>query len=364
MAERPCLYLQGSGSVPTNDGTDDRTLLAAILGGDPFGSLVPGIGAIGRGHGVLSGSALQVTENVTPDSNVRVGPGVASVRGTAGGQYGAYVCSLDATETLAIAAKSGTSGQDRKDLVVAQVKDNEFGVAGDAWTTAVVQGTTGSSPSDPTVPASSLVLARVNVLGGSGSTVITDADIDDLRPQARCVGGITPVAQASDFPNPQDFDVVWDESDASLKIRNNGVWRTVSINYDGEWIQFTPNWNGSVSIGNGVQYGRVWKMGRMVTGVAGFTRGSTSTQSGQIQMVPPYPIHVPNRNFARYLLGTRGYDSSGSGVWSAVGEINPQTQLFEHFTTAGLPIWDPTNPFTWSENDSFHILFNYESVAP
>ena len=123
---------------------------------------------------------------VSPSSpaamSVQVDLGSAVVQGDDQVFQGKYLVRSDAVTTgLAIGAAPG-SGQ-RNDLVVLQVRDQNAGVGtnNDAIIT-VVPGTPSSTPVDPAVPNSALVLARVRVPSGTSS--ITAGLIDDLRVQA------------------------------------------------------------------------------------------------------------------------------------------------------------------------------------
>jgi len=361
MAERDCLYVQGASGLPAYDAVDDRTLVAAVLGGDAFTSLVPGIGAVGRGHGVLASDALAVAQSGAGAAGVLVAPGLASVRGTSGTQYGAYLCPLDATENLQIDAKSATTGQNRKDLVVARVSDNQYGVAGDTWAPAVIKGVTSGSATDPNVTAATLVLARVNVFGGAGSTVIVTTNIDDLRPQARCVGGITPVTSTTAFPNPQDFDFVWSQTDSTLRVRKGTDWLVVGVNYDAPWTTFTPDWKSSVTIGDGNHYGRFIRLGRTVIGVAGFARGAGTTQAGKIKLAVPVPCNDPGITAFKYPCGARMHDNSAAVGYAAAGDVDPVNQEIVDFNTIGALPWSNTQPVTWATNDRLHVFYTYEA---
>lgn len=94
---------------------------------------------------------------------------------------GTYLCTSDAVENVAITAAPG-AGSTRIDLIVARVYDTEYGDGSDEWTLEAVTGTPGPSPSEPSAPAGSVVLARVNV--GSSVSAITNANIADRRGRA------------------------------------------------------------------------------------------------------------------------------------------------------------------------------------
>src|SRR5262245_42861205 len=115
MTVQKCLFIHGSGGSPTYAAGDTRNMLAALFGGTNFEAVSPGIGAVARGHGVLSGGALVVTANGTPNNHVFVAAGIASVRGTQNNNQGAYLCPLDASFDITVPAAHATL--DRKDLI-------------------------------------------------------------------------------------------------------------------------------------------------------------------------------------------------------------------------------------------------------
>ena len=142
-------------------------------------------------EGTIGAASFAVTQRAVPSMAVDVAAGVAVVTGDDQAFQGKYLCREEATTanlTIAAAPGSGT----RYDLVVLRVNDpNAGGAAGDNAVVAVVTGTPSGSPTDPAVPPSALVLARVRVASGTGT--ITNAMIDDLRVPVRVTGATAPV---------------------------------------------------------------------------------------------------------------------------------------------------------------------------
>lgn len=128
-------------------------------------------------HGVRTSTDLAVTANGTPNMSVNVAAGEAFIIGTEQAEQGAYHVYNDATVNKTIAAADATNP--RYDLIVAKVQDAEYSGATNAWSLAVVTGTPAASPADPTVPANSITLARVQV--DAGVTSIVSGKITDLR---------------------------------------------------------------------------------------------------------------------------------------------------------------------------------------
>lgn len=138
---------------------------------------------------------LVVTASGTTNVAVAAGeiwfPG--SDNATDQGMYCAY---NSASINLAIAA---TSTNPRKDLIIAQVRDNDYGDGTDDCRIVVLQGTAASSPVDPTLPANSVALARVTVPASTSN--ITSGMVTDLRPviygPVQFPGGGVPTSGAS-----------------------------------------------------------------------------------------------------------------------------------------------------------------------
>jgi hypothetical protein len=101
--------------------------------------------------------------------NVKVSTGFAMVRG--------HFYKSDAIETLTISAANATNP--RRDLVVLRLNPTANSIV-----LAVVAGTAGASPSDPTLTQTDegtyeFPIARVNV--AAGATTISAGNVDDLR---------------------------------------------------------------------------------------------------------------------------------------------------------------------------------------
>ena len=134
-------------------------------------------------EGVLGAGSFLVSERgAGTNMTVDITAGVAVVTGDDQAFQGKYLCREQAATTgvtITTAPGSGT----RHDLVVLQIQDpNAGGAAGDNAVLKVIAGATGNS-TDPAVPDSALVLARVRV--ATGTAAITDAMIDDLRVGSR-----------------------------------------------------------------------------------------------------------------------------------------------------------------------------------
>lgn len=164
----------------THPAEETRQALGSLLG-TATGSFAGGVGASDRAHGVVNVSDFAVTQRgAGANMSVDVASGYAWVRGTENAHQGAYHVYNDATVNLSIAAADATNP--RIDLVVIKVQDAFYSGATRSASVTVVTGTAAASPTDPTIPANALVLARVRV--AATVTTITTADITDVRTRA------------------------------------------------------------------------------------------------------------------------------------------------------------------------------------
>lgn len=161
-----------------------RNHTAAMLGA-PAAAESPSVSlTAGGAHGVVNGGDLAVTQNGTPNMSVNVAAGRAFIRGTqAAGSLNQGVYSFFNDGTVNLAVSSADPTNPRRDLVVAQIRDSNYSGASNDARLFVVTGTPAASPSDPVVPADTLVLARLSV--AAGATSVTNANITDLRVFAR-----------------------------------------------------------------------------------------------------------------------------------------------------------------------------------
>ncbi len=369
MAAQKCLFIHGSAGAPTYAGADTRNMLAAIFGGSNFEAVSPGIGATARGHGVLTADAMAVTANGTPNNHVFVAPGMASVRGSQNNSQGAYICPLDASFDLTVSAAHATL--DRKDLVVAQVKDAAFAAfTGDVWTPEIIVGTPAASPADPTVTEDSLVLARLLVRDSTeaGGTIVRPQDITDLRPSARATGGITDVATTASWPSPRKGDVIWDESTSSLKRYTGTVWKIIGLDFDVASTAYTPTLSGVTLGTGGVKFGWYYKMGKLVVGNMGFALGTGGDVTAEIGYSLPFAF--ADKATGHSSLASAGWlcvgnaaDLSASSRWSGLGLLADDTGTARYFVTAGASArWDQNTPFDWASGDAFLSTFVYETA--
>ena len=365
MTARKAIWIHGASGTPNYNAEEDRMLLAGIFGGRNFESISPGIGAIGTGHGVLSFSSMAVTANGTPNNQVFVAPGNCAIRGTQENDQGVYLCGNDGTVSLTVSAAHASL--DRKDLVVARVKDNAYpALTGDVWELAIITGTPAGSPADPTVTEDTLVLARLLVRDATeaGGTIIRSQDITDLRPHARTTGGITPVSTLSAWPNPQAFDVVWAIDTSTLHMaKPGGGWFRLGIDFDATWVSYTPTLD-NTTLGNGTKWGRYLKLGRTVVVEAGFQYGSTSVLAGNIGISLPFTSVFPSGQL-EWAFGARAFQVPEGVYFGGLGISHvPNPSKVHLFATAGQTPWTAGGPpFAWNSGDGMTMFGVFETAG-
>lgn len=158
-------------------GEEIRQLIEAIFGGRSFVIGETGVPTINNGgYGVVGPNSYLVSGGGTSAS---CAAGIATLKGTQTAEQHGYVVGNDAPVNFTVATTTSL----RYDLVVVRLRDNEYGGGFNNGDPVVVTGTPSSTPTDPTVPDSALVLARLRV----DPTGIYQ--VDDLRPRATAIGG-------------------------------------------------------------------------------------------------------------------------------------------------------------------------------
>lgn len=152
-------------------------------------SVVPNAG------GVVAAGDLNVTQTGTPSMGVVVGVGRAWVPGTNVANFSGFTYSSqamyfalnDASVTLTIAAADPTNP--RIDIVCLTVNDSQYTGSTNNAVLQVITGTPAASPTAPTAPANTLVLANVAV--AANATSIGNANITQ-----KATAGVVPVQPA------------------------------------------------------------------------------------------------------------------------------------------------------------------------
>jgi len=165
--------------------------------------------------GVLGG--LVVSQNLTADGNVLIAAGSCVLQPTM--TAGASLLVNDTTKTLNIFTANPVGGLARNDIVVF-----------DSLVTAitVIVGTPNATPTDPTVPNTSLALARLRHAASAPN--IPTAKIDQLQVPTALRGAPVPVANQAgrDARTPVDGLQVYRLDTHRTEIYNGTSWRGIT----------------------------------------------------------------------------------------------------------------------------------------
>lgn len=159
---------------------------AFLTGASPSGST-----GIAARPGVRYGTGDPLKISASSGMTLSVNAGIAWVQGSAAANSGMYTGCLDTAGTVTLATSDPTNP--RIDNIIVQVIDNGDGTS----TTKVTPqtGTPAASPSAPTLPANSLLLAQVAVAASASSIVA--GNITDKRVWTVSTGGILPMANVT-----------------------------------------------------------------------------------------------------------------------------------------------------------------------
>lgn len=142
-------------------------------------------------EGVVSG--LAVTQTTTASMSVNISAGKGFVAGTSVALQGMYNVINDAPSSIALPGSNVTNP--RYDLIVISINDADVAGSTNSAEFKVISGVPSSSPAVPSIPPSTLVLARIYV--GAGVSTITSASITDVRIRTAAKGGIITVPDSA-----------------------------------------------------------------------------------------------------------------------------------------------------------------------
>lgn len=204
---------------------------AFLTGASPSGST-----GIAARPGVRYGTGDGLKVSASSGMTLAVNPGVVWVQGSAAANSGMYEGILDTANTVTLATSDPTNP--RIDNIIVQFTD-----LGTSSSTAVVTpqtGTPAASPSAPTLPNNSLLLAQVSVAASASS--ISAGNITDKRVWTVATGGIVPMTNVSSGITGQAGLYAHDLSSGRLKV-SDGSGNAVSPKV----APFTPQTAGATA---------------------------------------------------------------------------------------------------------------------
>lgn len=169
-----------------------------------------------------AGTPLRVHQTGTASANLLLEAGQAVIQGSTSGTQGAYVATNDAQVTLTYLSAFPADAQPRKDIIVARINDKAYAGSLASFTVEVVKGTASGSPVDPTLPASCIPLARINL--AASATTVADAVIDDLRTYVSAVGGMTVCTSSTRPANVYDGFSIYETDKDRFMTWNGSAW--------------------------------------------------------------------------------------------------------------------------------------------
>jgi hypothetical protein len=154
-----------------------------------------------------------------------------------------------------------------------------------------------------------------------------------------------------------DAQILVADSTASTGLK----WATPSTG--GTFTSFTPTWN-NVTVGNGTSTGAYTTVGDFVYGYASLTLGSTSSITGNVNLVFPVTFSAPDEHYqslCRYIdTGTASYGGFGVAVSSTSSiYLTAGTASGTYLGEANV---NSTVPFTWVNTDKILVNFTYRKA--
>lgn len=179
----------------------------AILGG-----VVPGWNQL---EPTAAGNSMQVS----------VASGTAIVPALGATPPGAYIVYNEGATAFTLDIEA--SGNPRHDILYAEVEDQTTGGDESEWRLAVAKGQPSASPTDPSLPAGTLPIARVRVVPASqngGVNKVTDTQVTDLRRMLSSLGGVH--LTRNGIPNPPHAPgrLLYNEDSDFLYVSNGARW--------------------------------------------------------------------------------------------------------------------------------------------
>ncbi len=128
----------------------------------------------------------------------------------------------------------------------------------------------------------------------------------------------------------------------------------------GRYISFTPTYSG-ITVGNGTNSGRYLRIGTFVHVLTDFTFGSSSSASGNLELILPFTAQSSIRTYigSAYIL-----DAGINSYTGLVAKVSTTNARLEVQTAGGTYTNNNaatnTVPFTWGSGDLFYTSYIYE----
>lgn len=336
-------------NLATHTASQLRTYLASNLAGNYSNT------ATLRARGGLNptfGTQCAVTQTGSPSMAVLVESGAGSIPGTLSSTQGNYFFFNDAQVTLSIAAAHATLP--RIDIVVVNVRDQQYSGANNDVQLQVITGTPASSPAVPTAPDNSITLAQVAV--AAAVTSITNANITDTRFYMAALGGV--INSRTEATRPASTEVVEGQLAWAMDVDKLSIWTGSAYSdiFQLAWTSWTPTL-GNLTLGNGTVTAAYALIGKTLHFRFKFVLGSTSAVSSLPNFTLPFSL-----NSAYFITSAK--PKVGQGFCANAGVADYDTSLrasasgtpsVVEFVTIGTSgqhgVLDATTPFTFGTGD-------------
>jgi hypothetical protein len=318
------------------------------------GIFTPGdTGVLARSGVLPSGvTPLRVHQTPTASGSLLVEAGQGVIQGTTSATQGTYTATVDSQLTLAYLATYPADAQPRKDIVVARINDKAYAGSTAEFKIDIIKGTASGSPVDPTLPASCIALARINL--PASATTVADAVIDDLRSWTVPRGGVLPCLSSARPTVPYTGQHIYETNTGLEQVWDGSAWKPFAF-VGGAWASYTPTLTG-FTLGNGTMTTRWTSDGKTAHVAFQIAFGSTSTWTST------FGLSLPTA--ARDLLIAHvghgfALDSSASVRRGLAIELATTTTINLFEVTAGASVSN-TSPWTWANGDGLRGLLTYE----
>lgn len=249
-------------------------------------------------EGVVRTNDLIVTAS-SAALRVAVADGSAFVTGDGGTTQGTYhIINYGGSASVNLDAASHDPTFSRNDLIIARVRDSEYGDASSAWALEAVAGTANltGSQTDPVIPASSLVLARCIVKGGTTLMTASGNSVEDLRPKVSTGYSVSAFAPGVLYSasgetgvglgrTPDKGELFYDTTTERLDIYNGSAFKPLSTT--ATWGAYVPALTQGASVAITIHYASFARYGSLATGNSRIEPTSGGTAASVIECSAP-----------------------------------------------------------------------------
>lgn len=307
------------------------------------------VSSIFQYEGVLTG--FETSQTATASMSVIIGPGRAVINGTSVEFQGMYNVVNDAPVSITIPGSN--TNNPRYDLVVVTINDADVSGTLNNVEFKVISGVPASSPTVPSIPASTLVLARIFV--GAGVSSIPTSAITDVRLLTAPRGSIVQLWDAAARLRITSYPVIVSEGSTGILWRNSGSGWEMLSEVKGTYV---PEITGPTSINYGtgaVRSGKYTRVGSRVT-----ITGSITFGTGMSIAAGDWFLSLPFAASGSAVLGTVWMTKTAGSNWTGLAQSTGPTSRFVVRPHGASFVLTNVNPWAWSAGDLIMFELQYE----